>query len=58
ASRIVIINRASEKFVADLTGELAAQTRLTSGSRPDTAAAEPEIPSRFQRYRRSTAPRR
>ena len=31
ASRVVIINRASRKFVADLLGEVDAQARPTSG---------------------------
>lgn len=42
ASKVVIINRASRKFVADLVGELDAQARPTSGFQPRTDS--PPIP--------------
>ncbi len=67
-SRVVIINRASAKFVADLTSEVEAQAKPTSkvvpyprssGRSPASAAVIPvSTPaSSVQRYRRSAASR-
>lgn len=59
-SRVVIINRASPRFIADLTGELQAQGRLTSTKRKSRSVVTPVAASRIEpvdsnspmRYRR------
>jgi hypothetical protein len=59
ASRVVIINRASRKFVADLLGEMDAATRPTSSfeagtmrsPRPATRPAAAQIPADGTRMR-------
>lgn len=60
ASRVVIIHRASEKFVSDLTGELDHQVQRTSlGVRPaakSVPAKTPVEPVAMQRYRRNRQP--
>lgn len=54
ASRVVIIHRASEKFVSDLTGELDHQVQRTSlGVRPANKPTTPPEATAMQRYRRS-----
>ncbi len=60
ASRVVIIHRASEKFVSDLTGELDHQVQRTSlGVRPAAKSVPvktPVEPVAMQRYRRNRQP--